>query len=48
MGYPNASILSFDNGSIEEVDYEMTDHYQITKYFLEHREKILGDILDDD
>jgi predicted ATPase len=48
LGYPHASILSFDNGKIEPIDYEMTDHYQITKYFLNHREKILADILNND
>lgn len=45
LGYPEASILSFDKGRIEEIDYEQTDHYQITKYFLDHREKFLEDIL---
>ncbi|WP_281863207.1 AAA family ATPase [Planomicrobium okeanokoites] len=45
LGYPEASILSFDEGKIEEIDYEQTDHYQITKYFLDHREKFLEDIL---
>jgi len=48
LGYPNATILSFDNGEIKEIEYEMTDHYQITKYFLENREKFLEDILGDD
>lgn len=48
LGYPHAQILSFDNGKIEPIAYEMTDHYQITKYFLNHREKILSDILDAD
>ncbi|MDD3024439.1 MAG: AAA family ATPase, partial [Syntrophomonadaceae bacterium] len=48
MGYPNSVILSFDDNKIDEVDYEMTDHYQITKYFLQNREKILADILDND
>jgi predicted ATPase len=41
LGFPHATILSFDDGKIREVDYEMTDHYQITKYFLLHREKLL-------
>ncbi|ERI11650.1 AAA family ATPase [Aneurinibacillus aneurinilyticus] len=45
LGYPNATILSFDNGCIEEIQYEATDHYQITKYFLQHREKFLADLL---
>ena len=48
LGYPNATILSFDKGEINEIEYEMTDHYQITRYFLENREKFLEDILGDD
>jgi len=47
LGYPNATIYSFDHGTIQEIDYEMTDHYQITKYFLQHREKFLREILAD-
>lgn len=47
LGYPDATILSFDDGEIKETDYESTEHYQITKYFLDHREKFLKDILDD-
>lgn len=46
LGYPHATIFSFDNGKIHEVDYESTDHYQITKYFLLHRKKFLQEILD--
>lgn len=48
LGYPNADILSFDHGEIKELDYEETDHYQITKYFLQNREKFLQDILAED
>lgn len=48
LGYPGARILSFDGGAIEETDYEQTDHYQITKYFLDHRERFLKEILEDD
>ena len=48
LGYPNATILSFDNGAIKEIDYEMTDHYQITKYFLQNREKFLQEILEEE
>lgn len=47
LGYPGATIYSFDDGEIHEIDYEMTDHYQITKYFLQNREKFLKDLLDD-
>ena len=45
LGYPNATILNFDNGAIKEIDYEMTDHYQITRYFLQNREKFMQEIL---
>ena len=47
LGYPNATILSFDHGAIKEIDYEMTDHYQITRYFLENRERFLREIFDE-
>ena len=46
LGYPDATILSFDDGEIKETAYEETDHYQITKYFLQHREKFLEEILE--
>ncbi len=45
MGYPDAVILSFDDSQIKDVAYEMTDHYLITKYFMQHREKVLADLL---
>ncbi|NMD71715.1 AAA family ATPase [Bacillus sp. DNRA2] len=48
LGYPEAAIYSFDNDQIEEIDYEMTDHYQITKYFLENRDRFLREIFKDD
>jgi predicted ATPase len=44
LGYPNATIYSFDSNEIREIEYEMTDHYQITKYFLQNRTKFLEDI----
>jgi len=44
LGYPDAQILSFDHGEIKEVDYESTEHYQIMKYFLQHREKMLMEL----
>jgi predicted ATPase len=47
LGYPNATIYNFDHEKIDQISYEMTDHYQITKYFLQHREKMLNDLLND-
>ncbi|MFD2656756.1 AAA family ATPase [Gracilibacillus thailandensis] len=48
LGYPEATIFSFDDDHIQEVAYENTDHYQITRYFLEHRERFLREILKDE
>ncbi|MEK4520868.1 AAA family ATPase [Psychrobacillus sp. FSL W7-1457] len=48
LGFPEATILSFDDGEIEEVEYEQTAHYQTTKYFLDHREKFLKELLEGD
>lgn len=47
LGYPGAQILHFTDGPIEEIGYEETDHFKITKYFLDHRKKFLKDILSD-
>jgi predicted ATPase len=42
LGYPNAVIYHFDHeNGISEIDYEETEHYQLTKYFLNNREGIL-------
>ncbi|WP_313893693.1 AAA family ATPase [Psychrobacillus sp.] len=46
LGYPDATILSFDHGKVEEIEYELTGHYQITKYFFDHREKFLKELLE--
>lgn len=35
MAFPGAQILNFDTAPITEVSYEQTDHYQITRRFLE-------------
>ncbi|WP_163581512.1 AAA family ATPase [Gracilibacillus saliphilus] len=48
LGYPEATIFSFDDDRIQEVAYEDTDHYQITRYFLQHRERFLHEILEDE
>jgi predicted ATPase len=47
LGYPDASIFSFDEGSIKEIEYEETDPFLITSYFLKNREKVLREILED-
>ncbi|MBD8840120.1 AAA family ATPase [Paenibacillus sp. CFBP 13594] len=47
LGYPGAEILSFDDNHIQEVVYEDTDHYQITRSFLENRDRMLNELFKD-
>ncbi|PQP82653.1 AAA family ATPase [Paenibacillus sp. PCH8] len=47
LGYPGAEILSFDDSQIQEVAYEDTDHYQITRSFLENRDRMLNELFKD-
>jgi predicted ATPase len=35
LAYPGATLLSLDGGSIQPVRYEETDHYTLTRSFLE-------------
>lgn len=44
MGYPSAKIYMINENSIEKVNYEDTPHYQLTKYFLINRHKVLGEL----
>lgn len=48
LGFPDADILSFDGDQIRRIDYETTDHYQVTKYFLNNRSKFMSELLKDD
>ncbi|MDQ0268309.1 AAA family ATPase [Cytobacillus purgationiresistens] len=48
LGYPDATILNFDDGCIAETKYEETDHYQITRYFLENRQRYLEELFKED
>lgn len=48
LSYPNAKILQFDGSGISEVAYEDTEHYAITRDFLNHYERRLEQLLADD
>ncbi|CAM4441229.1 AAA family ATPase [Paenibacillus tarimensis] len=48
MGYPDAEIISFDTSPISAVDYEETDHYQLTRRFLENRSAVFRHLFEDD
>ncbi len=47
LGYPGAVIYQFDERGIEQVTYEQTDHYQVTSYFLQHRDKMLKELFEE-
>lgn len=46
MAYPDAEILLLDETGIHQTAYEQTEHYQITKEFLNHPERMLRELLD--
>ena len=46
LGFPDAEILCFDNGTIEPVSYEDTQSYQITKMFVNDRRNVLRHLLE--
>lgn len=45
LGYPKAQILSFDEGTIHEVQYEETSPAQIVRHFVNEREGFLQELL---
>lgn len=47
LGFPDAEILSFDDGEIHPISYEDTQSYQITKMFINDRRQILRHLLDE-
>lgn len=47
LGYPDAQILNFDEQPIEEIRYEDTLHYIITRRFLENRKSVLNELFND-
>ena len=46
LAYPNARIFSFRASGIEEVAYQDTEHYQVTRDFLVNPERMLRVLLD--
>jgi predicted ATPase len=43
--YPRAKILLFDENGISHVDYEDTEHYAVTRDFLNHYPRRLQQLL---
>lgn len=48
MSYPTAQFLYISNNQLEEIPYQDTEHYQITRRFLEAPELIYRNLFDDD
>ncbi len=48
LAYPNAKILVFDQDGISETAYEDTEHYAVTRDFLNHYQRRLQQLLGDD
>jgi predicted ATPase len=45
MAYPNAQILLIDEEGIQPVEYTETEHYRVTKDFLNRYERFLKELL---
>ena len=48
MAYPGAKILCISESGIEEIEYEQTEHYEITKTFLDNPDRMLRELFRDD
>lgn len=48
LGYPDADIWQVSKFGLEKVAYEDTEHFQITRQFLNNRDVMLDVILDDE
>jgi len=47
LAFPNAQIYSFSENGIESVSYKDTEHYRLTRQFLENPERMLKYLLAD-
>lgn len=45
MAYPDSIIYKIDEEGINKVEYEETEHYLITKQFINNREVMLKELL---
>ena len=48
MAFPGAEIKLFDEDGVRTVDYRDTEHYQITKQFINDPERMLKYLLEED
>jgi predicted ATPase len=48
LAFPGATVLSLDDGKIRAVDYRDTDHYRLTRDFLEAPERFFRHLFEND
>jgi predicted ATPase len=46
LAFPGSTVLSLDGGAIKHVDYRDTDHYRLTRDFLEAPERFFRHLFD--
>jgi predicted ATPase len=44
LGYPNAQIISFDDGHLHQIEYEDSAPVQIVRHFVNHRDDFLEEL----
>ncbi|MBC7756393.1 MAG: AAA family ATPase [Bdellovibrio sp.] len=48
LAYPSAKIVSFDADGLREISYEETEHFTVTRDFLNNHQRRLAQLLTDD
>jgi predicted ATPase len=48
LAYPHATIYQVTNEGLKEISYKETDHYLITKSFLNNPKAMLDELFNDD
>jgi predicted ATPase len=48
LGFPQAQILTFDDGPIREISYEETENYRLTLNFLKNRERFFHELFQEE
>lgn len=46
LGYPGAEIFTFDRSPLQRAEYEETEHYAVTRYFLNNRQEVLRELFE--
>lgn len=48
MAYPRAKLLNFSDSQVREIEYEDTEHYNLTKDFLNHRDRYFRTLFEEE